>query len=1231
MTSRNSTSSSNFSYFSSVNSLPYAHQYSPNASKPKKRQSQKRQSQEQQQQQPNPQVNTQTQQQHNNSDGVIAVVTDPNSSYFAFFDTPAFPTFPQGEETFAGDIDETFKTIPSSPRRSMSPIGGAASAMKSFLRKRRGTLNSTIGNTDTQHSTSESKAIDSFNTQPSAVAQSFVFVGGYGVEPGTTLVLNETDNPPSSSPSSHIYSQASLSRNLAAGSVNYPTATATTISQQTFSQVMTSHLYNQGMGAIQIPISDNRNHSCHTSMTATPTLAPNAASGSFSSISSDSSSSSPPTSFYFHTQYPTNPTSQRDLEISNTQFFQTGKHSMFQSNQKDPPFEAPAIQSNNDSPHSSRVLNDADNKQGRDRVHRKSDPPIKDNWADRSMISKELTLAFNVSGFPDSVLKIGFGDKAEIEEESPDESEGGKSTISQQNQNTKGQPQVVSQEEPQHNNSIQSHLAGSGFNSSSNGTKSTNQVTGSLGRNNSNNHSQKHQRHSSDSGVQSKNRKNTFATEIQDTNAALQDLENEIQVLRSKEINLPAIDQVIEETPEELEVPSSTQSKQRRIGDNILLISDSSSPTQFYDADHTRYALRTFLIGGDREFDEMIECGFPSEIFPDSSSGTDDKRSTRTATASDPLTDMSCRYLTLRVTLTPWHARADEHKLYGSDSTTSTKTQFKTMVNKIFSRSPAATPASVYSHPPSQRVRMYAGSRRPSEQSNTTSVSARSSSEHPASALTRIAPGSRRESGSAQPTLIRSSLDEDKELNLSRSSSGSANNSPIGSRPSSRAFSGDSLRRDSNSVISDQLVGSSMQLQTPSIVRIPPASPVIIATEGIIPNREVNSPPSTRAPSPLPATIGISQQSQFQLPRKGSLTTLSVPIKENQESSQNYGEVSDNGGSTMPPFIRKGSAPAILNTAGSTGALHVQVAERNREINLASIPRSLTVEGRPVTPRRISSISYINPLGSTESLNQTSYQPNNVQQQPQEQKRSLRYPYQQHTLYQEQIQLQQNQSRLTMSNNSRSPLHPVTFQQPHPLSTMSYATSPDAAEQIYDYYQNATVEKYQPLEPEQTESKPVTQQGLKLFSFSSRDKKQENGDKTPLAEQTLAPAPVLAPAPAPAPVLRPAPGPAPAIPPRINAKSSKRRGSQQRQTDSGVPSDAAILAAAIAAANASGTEYDLPYQILEYREVGHSEWNSGYAEDRHDNGGYVCNGQGGANGYYHNNQTKAAATSSGGY
>ncbi|KAF9404890.1 hypothetical protein BGZ94_003892 [Podila epigama] len=107
--------------------------------------------------------------------------------------------------------------------------------------------------------------------------------------------------------------------------------------------------------------------------------------------------------------------------------------------------------------------------------------------------------------------------------------------------------------------------------------------------------------------------------------------------------------------------------------ESLQLSNCLSSPTQYYDCPQARNVLRFYLANNEYQFDEMLESGFPSKTL----------RGMTDETAVDGL---SPNFMTLRLTLTPWHARAEESKLYGPENTAKPP-HLRSMMYKLFSRS----------------------------------------------------------------------------------------------------------------------------------------------------------------------------------------------------------------------------------------------------------------------------------------------------------------------------------------------------------------------------------------------------------------------------------------------------------------------------------------------------------------------------------------------------------------
>ncbi|KAG0028093.1 hypothetical protein BGZ82_008625 [Podila clonocystis] len=100
-----------------------------------------------------------------------------------------------------------------------------------------------------------------------------------------------------------------------------------------------------------------------------------------------------------------------------------------------------------------------------------------------------------------------------------------------------------------------------------------------------------------------------------------------------------------------------------------LTLTSLSSPTQYYDCPQTRNVIRFYLANNEYQFDEMLESGFPSRSLRLEEETTEDSN-----------------FMTLRLTLTPWHARAEESELYGPENTAKPP-HLRSMVYKLFSRS----------------------------------------------------------------------------------------------------------------------------------------------------------------------------------------------------------------------------------------------------------------------------------------------------------------------------------------------------------------------------------------------------------------------------------------------------------------------------------------------------------------------------------------------------------------
>ncbi|CAO3570180.1 unnamed protein product [Mortierella alpina] len=121
-------------------------------------------------------------------------------------------------------------------------------------------------------------------------------------------------------------------------------------------------------------------------------------------------------------------------------------------------------------------------------------------------------------------------------------------------------------------------------------------------------------------------------------------------------------------------------------GDKIYLVSSDPAPTHFYDSPQVREALRLFLASNGCEFEDMIDNGFPSEVLLNRNDDEDDEGDEDEVEGEESTADQ-CRYLTLRITLTPWHSRADEADLYGTEVEAEEAPQeIRSMMSELFSR-----------------------------------------------------------------------------------------------------------------------------------------------------------------------------------------------------------------------------------------------------------------------------------------------------------------------------------------------------------------------------------------------------------------------------------------------------------------------------------------------------------------------------------------------------------------
>ncbi|KAG0283631.1 hypothetical protein BGZ96_011970 [Linnemannia gamsii] len=369
---------------------------------------------------------------------------------------------------------------------------------------------------------------------------------------------------------------------------------------------------------------------------------------------------------------------------------------------------------------------------------------------------------------------------------------------------------------------------------------------------------------------------------------------------------------------------------------DILLMPTISSPTRYYDCPRSRKLVRTYLTSKGCEFDEMIEFGFPL------TSVVDDNRSSSSSSSRD------CRFLTLRLTLTPWHARADEAKLYGPDDAVVAVTipgvPIKEKVNKFLSRTSAklsGSPPRILSLLPDSRSILSIAPDRKLSLTPDSSLAIAAQQQQPSSL----------DSGAVSPLSVVSHLPTQIPRSLFDMSAGTGTTTttpqygssqlpPLGLRSiktgnsgtiSPAPFNGGVLppRRDKGFRIMDP---STMSAPIPLSLSTASSAPLLRTVNSadylsIDPSSPgiMSSPPSTPSPTtayPYQSPHPYSQQ-HLLLPRKGSLTAMSNYYFQ-QQTLHSTGSFDDLTSQLSPPPAvparRKASSPAIFNTTPTATA-----------------------------------------------------------------------------------------------------------------------------------------------------------------------------------------------------------------------------------------------------------------------------------------------------------------------
>ncbi|KAF8936329.1 hypothetical protein BGZ47_009552 [Haplosporangium gracile] len=354
---------------------------------------------------------------------------------------------------------------------------------------------------------------------------------------------------------------------------------------------------------------------------------------------------------------------------------------------------------------------------------------------------------------------------------------------------------------------------------------------------------------------------------------------------------------------------------------DILLMPTISSPTRYYDCPRSRKLVRKYLTSKGREFDEIIEFGFPLASI------VDDNKSSSTSSSKD------CRFLTLRLTLTPWHARADESKLYGSDDAVvvaAAAVPIKEMVNKFLSRTSAKlsySPPRILSLLPDRKLSLTSDSSLAVAHQQQSSLLDRGAAS-PSSAMSPSLSQTTRSVLDMSPgTTTTTSLFDSSQLPPSGlKSTKNTNNGAVSPATTDGTFP---PRRDKGFRIMDP---SAMSAPIPLSLSTASPSPLLRTVNSaeylsIDPSSPgiMSSPPST--PSPTTAYSyqlqhPYSQQPLF-LPRKGSLSAMSNYYFQ-QQTLHSTGSFDDLTSQLSPPPAvparRKVSSPAIFNTTPTATA-----------------------------------------------------------------------------------------------------------------------------------------------------------------------------------------------------------------------------------------------------------------------------------------------------------------------
>ncbi|ORZ01851.1 hypothetical protein BCR41DRAFT_363492 [Lobosporangium transversale] len=1056
--------------------------------------------------------------------------------------------------------------IPSSlSRRSLSPINGAASVMKNFLRRRRGTISSSSPATskqtdivghhqstayDTRHSSYELPT-----PQPSMNMHSFVVVGGYGAKPGTTVVLYDSEPALPSPISSPRLVQCEspvipVAKSTMAPATTIPGTTTVPISTPSFSQAMMGHYSSKQ----DIPHKYQPRHGFLIENTSSGDVESSSihSSKALSTASSARSSqlSAKTTGSFSCTTINRRTISMDSLQTLNTT---TGLDPVGERQESDQGEGAASDIIFHDQSTVSQSC-----KSQFERSSATASPNNTDTMPDRNEASNDAE-CIEECKVNNSEMMNNLGFSNEVSRAFDDLGTSGNNFTSHFRTNqdlTTSKLRSQQQRKTLYHNSM-SYLSGQLYNYYSN-MPGIDDRSIFVSNNNSNNGNKDTQDQKKADQIEEPRPYTPDQISEAIDSPAIVDFQDTYLVAESiEQIILPSISSMVVNRVEGMQGSLTSGA------DSTLLVSNCSSPTQFYDAPQTRRALRMFLTSSDQEFDEMVQVGFPSKVFSDYDSDMAEAQSLLEPQKQDNERPSSDRYMTLRITLTPWHARADEVKLYGADVTHDKQTQFISRFNKFFSRSTATSSATSppFSLPSSvssfQHVRPAVASRTSSDQSVSTLRSSPYSEHGIRHTLSSESIPSQAKTCRFTPDNISLSP------SIASSSRRSIADSIVSSRTNSRRCSAD---RDRDKVC----FSPPPSVRAASRAAAAAAAAAIVASESTSPNHRLFSPPSTRSPSPLSCSDHSESHIQdggnsdntttMTSSRKGS--SLDQPLSEHEIGLDNSSDTQCSVDSEVSPFMASALTKPTISSASHAG--------QDRTVAVVSL------SGDP-------SSSHLETAA-----------------QAQEPRRSTRYPYQQHAMHQEKKQYttlpRTSSLRMNWSSSGSEDAYPQPI---HSHMTLQPAGSSGSSQRISSRYagpgssrvnSSKTIhqdgqDQYRHSNAGAEISSSSSRHGPRFLNFSLRSKKNDKVSKA-IDRQTL-------------------------VPPHISAKSWRRGG----HGDSGrkgqlVESERSVTVATYGHGCASSYDYQC------HDDANRSEQNpEAYFEISMDDQSYGGYGRGQGNGY----------------